>query len=99
MKDKAGGIRILLADASRIATMGITQVLEKEADMEIVGVAADGEAAVAKASELEPDILIIEAELPRLSGIEAAQRIRREVPHVAVVVLTADDQELSLIHI
>lgn len=96
MKDKAAGIRILLADASRIATMGITQVLEKEADMEIVGVATDGEAAVAKASELEPDILIIEAELPKLSGIEAAQRIRREFPHVAVVVLTADDQEQTL---
>jgi len=96
MKDKPSGIRILLADASRIATMGITQVLEKEADMEIVGIATDGDAAVAKASELEPDILIIEAELPRLSGIEAAQRIRREFPHVAVVVLTADDQEQTL---
>lgn len=96
MKDKAAGIRILLADASRIATMGITQVLEKESDMEIVGVATDGEAAVAKATELEPDILIIEAELPKLSGIEAAQRIRREFPHVAVVVLTADDQEQTL---
>ena len=94
--NKAAGIRILLADASRIATMGITQVLEKEADMEIVGIATDGEVAVAKASELEPDVLIIEAELPKLSGIEAAQRIRREVPHVAVVVLTADDQEQTL---
>lgn len=96
MTDRIGGIRILLADASRIATMGITQVLEKEADMEIVGIATDGEAAVAKATELEPDILIIEAELPKLSGIEAAQRIRREFPHVAVVVLTADDQEQTL---
>lgn len=96
MKDKTGGIRILLADASRITTLGITQVLEKETDMEIVGVATDGEDAVAKAAELEPDILIIEAELPRLSGIEAAQRIRRQFPHVAVVVLTADDQEQTL---
>ena len=95
-KDKTGSIRILLADASRITTMGITQVLEKEADMEIVGVAIDGEDAVTRAAELEPDVLIIEAELPRLSGIEAAQRIRREIPHVAVVVLTADDQEQTL---
>lgn len=96
MKDRAGGIRILLADASRIATAGIAQILEKEADMEIVGIATDGEAAIAKAGELEPDILIIEAELPKLSGVEAAQRIRREIPHVAVVVLTADDQEQTL---
>ncbi len=89
-------IRILLADASRLTTLGITQVLEKEADMEIVAVAIDGEDAVAKASELEPDILIIEAELPRLSGIQAAQRIRREQPHIGVLILTGDDQEQTL---
>ena len=96
MKDKAGGMRILLADASRITVLGLTQLLEQEPDMEIVGVASDGEDAIAKATELEPDILIIEAELPLLSGIEAAQRIRRQFPHVAVVVLTADDQEQTL---
>lgn len=62
MKDKSDKtIRILLADASRLTTLGITQVLEHEADMEIVGVATDGEDAVAKAGELEPDILIIES--------------------------------------
>ena len=97
MKDKSDKtIRILLADASRLTTLGITQVLEKESDMEIVAVAIDGEDAVAKAGELEPDILIIEAELPRLSGIQAAQRIRREQPHVGVLILTGDDQEQTL---
>ncbi len=97
MKEKSDKtIRILLADASRLTTLGITQVIEREADMEIVGVAIDGEDAVAKASELEPDILIIEAELPRLSGIQAAQRIRREQPHVGVLILTGDDQEQTL---
>ncbi len=96
MDEKTDGIRILLADASQITTMGITQVIDKEADMEVVGVATHGDDAVAKAAELEPDILVVEAELPRLSGIEAAQRIRREFPHVAVVILTADDQEQTL---
>jgi DNA-binding NarL/FixJ family response regulator len=51
-------IRILLADASRITTMGIRQVIEKESDMEIIGVASDGEEAVAKTNELEPDVLV-----------------------------------------
>lgn len=97
MKEKGDrAIRILLADASRLTTLGITQVLEKEADLEIVGVAVDGEDAVAQAGTVEPDILIIEAELPRLSGIQAAQRIRREQPAVGVVILTADDQEQTL---
>src|SRR5438309_1979295 len=89
-------IRILLADASRITTMGIRQVIEKEADMEIVGVASDGEEAVAKTNELEPDVLIIEVDLPRLGGIKATQRVRRELPAVGVVILTAQDQEQIL---
>ena len=89
-------IRILLADASRITTMGIKQVIEKETDMEIVGVAGDGEEAVAKTSELEPDVLIIEVDLPRLGGIKATQRVRRELPAVGVIILTAQDQEQIL---
>src|ERR1700737_2326577 len=89
-------IRILLADASRLTTMGIRQVIEKESDMEIIGVASDGEEAVAKTIELEPDVLVIEVDLPRLSGIKATQKVRRELPHVAVVILTAIEEEQSL---
>lgn len=89
-------IRVLLADNSRLTTLGITQVIEREPDMEIVGVASDGEDAVAKTTELEPDVLVIEAELPRLSGLKATQRVRRELPHVGVIVLTAEDEEQTL---
>jgi DNA-binding NarL/FixJ family response regulator len=89
-------IRIVLADASRLTTLGITQVLEKEADMEILAVVTDGEEAVAKTIELEPDVLIIEVDLPQLSGIKATQKVRRELPHVAVVILTALEEEQTL---
>ena len=89
-------IRIVLADASRLTTLGITQVLEKESDMEILAVVTDGEDAVAKTIELEPDVLIIEVDLPQLSGIKATQRVRRELPHVAVVILTALEEEQTL---
>ena len=89
-------IRIVLADASRITTIGIVQVLEKEADMEILAVVTDGEEAVAKTIELEPDVLVIEVDLPKLTGIKATQRVRRELPHVAVVILTALEEEQSL---
>src|SRR5205814_289169 len=89
-------IRILLADASRITTMGIRQVIEKEPEMEIGAVASDGEDAVAKTNECEPDVLVIEVDLPRLSGIKATQRVRRELPAVGVVILTAQDQEQIL---
>jgi DNA-binding NarL/FixJ family response regulator len=89
-------IRIVLADASRLTTLGITQVLEKESDMEILAVVTDGEEAVAKTIELEPDVLIIEVDLPQLSGIKATQKVRRELPHVAVVILTALEEEQTL---
>src|SRR5207237_1136959 len=72
------------------------QGMEEERDMEIVGVASDGEEAVAKTNELEPDVLIIEVDLPRLGGIKATQRVRRELPAVGVVILTAQDQEQIL---
>ena len=97
MSDKTErGIRIVLADSSRLTALGISQVLEKEADMEIIATASDGEEAVTKTIELEPDVLLIEADLPRLSGIKATQRVRRELPHVGVVVLTAKDEEQTL---
>src|SRR3982075_4265340 len=89
-------IRILLADASRITTMGIRQVIEKEQDMEIIAVASDGEEAVAKTNELETDVVVIEADVPRLSCIKAAQRVRRELPAFDVIILTAQDQEQIL---
>ncbi len=89
-------IRIVLADASRLTMLGITQVLEREPDMEILAAVVDGEDAVAKTIELEPDVLIIEADLPRLSGIKATQRVRRELPHIAVIVLTALEEEQTL---
>ncbi|MGH2449672.1 MAG: response regulator [Candidatus Limnocylindria bacterium] len=89
-------IRVVLADNSRLTTLGITQVIQREPDMEIVAVASDGEDAIAKTTELEPDVLVIEAELPRLSGLKATQRIRRELPHVGVIVLTAEDEEQTL---
>src|SRR5437773_4151989 len=89
-------IRVLLVDSSRLTAMGIGQVLEKEPEMELVGTASDGEEAVTKTLELEPDVLVIEADLPRLSGIKVTQRVRRELPSVGVVILTAKDEEQTL---
>jgi DNA-binding NarL/FixJ family response regulator len=89
-------IRVLLADPSEFTLLGLRQVLEKEPDIEIVATAADGEEVVARTSELEPDVVVTEIDLPKLSGDKAAQRVRRELPHVAVVILAARDEEQKL---
>lgn len=89
-------IRVLLADPSEFTLLGLRQVLEREPDIEIVATVGDGEAVVARTAELEPDVVVSEIDLPKLSGDKAAQRVRRELPHVAVVLLAARDDEQKL---
>lgn len=93
--DEARRSRVLLADAQKLAVLGMRQVLEAEPDIELVATAADGEEAVRLALELEPDLLIVDAVLPKLSGLKVTQRIKRELPHVGVIVMTdADDEQV-----
>lgn len=89
-------IRILLADPSRLTLIGMKDVLEREPDMQVVATVTDGEEAAARTAELEPDVVVTEIDLPKLSGDKAAQRIRRELPHIAVVIVTAHDEEQKL---
>jgi DNA-binding NarL/FixJ family response regulator len=88
-------VRTLLADAQKLAVLGVRQVLQGEEDLELVATASDGEEAVRLTLELEPDVVILDATLPKLSGLKATQRIKRELPHVGVVVMTdADDEQV-----
>lgn len=95
-REPAAKIRVLLADTSEFTLIGLKQVLGLEADIEIVATCDDGEDLVTRTAELEPDVVVTEIDLPRLSGDKAAQRIRRDEPHVAVVILAARDDEQDL---
>ncbi|MGH2377819.1 MAG: LuxR C-terminal-related transcriptional regulator [Candidatus Limnocylindria bacterium] len=98
MRERTPGskIRVILADTSEFTLIGLKQVLASEPDIEIVATCDDGEDLVARTTELEPDVVVAEIDLPRLSGDKAAQRIRRDQPHVAVVILAARDEEQDL---
>jgi DNA-binding NarL/FixJ family response regulator len=89
-------IRVLLADPSEFTLLGLKQVLEAEPGIEVVAAVGDGEEVIARTSELEPDVVVTEIDLPKISGDKATQRVRRELPHVAVVILTARDEEQRL---
>jgi DNA-binding NarL/FixJ family response regulator len=91
-----GRIRVLLADPSEFTLLGLRQVLEREPGIEVVGTASDGEEVVAKATELEPDVIVMEFDLPKVLGDKAAQRVRRDMPNVAIVIVTARDEEQRL---
>jgi len=86
-------IRVLLADDHTILRDGIRALLEKEADMQVIGEAEDGFAAVKLATQLEPDVVVLDIAMPRLNGLEATRQIRRSLPRTRVLVLTMHDDE------
>jgi len=88
--------RVLLADAQKLAVLGMRQVLQAEEDMELVATASDGEEAVRLTIDQEPDVVIVDAMLPKLSGMKVTKRIKRELPHVGVIVMTDMDDEQVL---
>lgn len=81
-------IRILLADDHELIRTGIRNLIGSNKDFEIVGESADGEDALRKTRELAPDVVIIDISMPKLSGIEAARRIRSDSPAARILVLT-----------
>ncbi|MEJ2710618.1 MAG: response regulator transcription factor [Anaerolineales bacterium] len=86
-------IRILLADDHVMLRQGTVALLEREADIEVVGQADNGRQAVELAHRLRPDIVVMDVRMPELSGVEATRQIRERFPAVQVLVLTAHDDE------
>jgi len=82
-------IRVLLAEDHAVVRKGLERLLDTVEDLEVVGAAADGEEAVALAAELEPDVVLMDLEMPVLDGIEATRIIRSEFPQTVVLVLTS----------
>jgi two-component system, NarL family, response regulator NreC len=83
--------RILLVEDLAIVREGLRTMLEARSDLCIVGEAEDGRQAVEEAARLEPDIVVMDIELPRLSGIEATREIRKVRPETQVVILSVQD--------
>jgi DNA-binding NarL/FixJ family response regulator len=89
-------LRVVIADDHALFRRGLEMVLEKEEDIEVVGEAHDGQQAVDRATELMPDVVLMDVRMPRRSGIEATQQIKELVPHVRILMLTNSDEEADL---
>lgn len=88
-------IRVLIVDDHAILRKGIRALLSTEADMEVVGEAANGREALARATELHPDVILMDLVMPEMDGIEATRRIVAALPGAHILVLTsfaADDK-------
>jgi DNA-binding NarL/FixJ family response regulator len=84
-------IRVLVVDDHEIARRGIRSVLSSDASLDVVWEAADGEEAVKRAAEFHPSIILLDITLPRMSGIQAARRIRMVSPESRIIFLSQHD--------
>ncbi len=89
-------IRILLVDDHILFRRGIVNLLESKKDVEVVGEAGDGEEALKKAQELMPDLILMDIAMPGISGSEATQLIKEEMPYVKIVMLTVSERDSDL---
>jgi two-component system NarL family response regulator len=89
-------IRVLLVDDHALFRRGLLLVLESEDGIEVVGEAEDGEEAIRKAEELAPDVVLMDVRMPRVSGIQATQRLAESLPTTRIIVLTVSDEEDDL---
>ena len=84
-------LRLFLADDHTIVREGLRRLLEAEPDMEVIGEAADGEEAIQRAMELQPDVALMDLSMPRLNGTQATRRMREACPNVHVLALTVHE--------
>ncbi len=88
--------RVLIVDDHALFRVGIANILGREADFEIVGEAEDSRTALDRALETSPDVILMDLSLPSPGGIETTQRIKRELPSTAIVVLAVSEDEDAL---
>jgi DNA-binding NarL/FixJ family response regulator len=90
-------LTVLIADDHPLVREALHRALEGEEDIEVVAEASDGEEAVKFASELKPDVAVMDIVMPKLNGIEATRKIKEMAPDTAILILTAyDDDEYVL---
>lgn len=91
-------IRILVADDHPIVRSGLAGLLDVEDDMTIVGEAGDGAEAVARATALRPDVVLMDLRMPGLDGVGATRKITATLPDTRVLVLTTYDTDDDIVH-
>lgn len=96
MNDQPAGtptFRVLIADDHLIIRQGLRLILETADGMEVCGEAANGAEAVRLASELLPDVVLMDLRMPGMDGLTAIEHLRAEQPHIAVVILTTFNED------
>jgi len=86
-------IRVLVADDHALFRRGVASLLLAERDFQVVGEAVDGQQALEMARDLKPDVILMDVSMPVMDGLAATRRIKAEMPHARIVILTVSDGE------
>jgi len=82
-------IRVIIVDDHPTFAQGLSRLMDEEPDLEPVGIATNGEDAVKMAHDLKPDVVVMDVSMPKLNGIEATKQIKRDLPNIIVLALSA----------
>ena len=93
MSENPNLIRVILADDHAVVRQGIRQFLESAPDIRVVAEAKDGEEAVGLIQQVQPDVAVLDIQMPKLSGIEVARQIRANRWPVGILILTSYDDD------
>ncbi len=89
-------IKVLIADDHALFREGVRAVLANAGDCDVIGEAADGHEAVAKALSLKPDVILMDIHMPAMNGVEAAARILHDLPDTGIIMLTMLEDDSSV---
>jgi len=90
-----GKTYVLVVDDNKAVRQALSVVLNLEKDIQVVGDAKDGEEAVKRASELSPDVIVMDFYMPKMNGLEATKIIKTNNPKIKIIVLSIRDQGAS----
>src|SRR5438128_2789120 len=85
-------IRVLIVDDSATIRRALSMVIESQGDMEVVDTASTGQEAVRRATELQPDITLMDVHMPDMDGIQATWLVSSKVPNGAVIMVTSEER-------
>jgi DNA-binding NarL/FixJ family response regulator len=88
---RSSSLRVLVVDDSAVTLQTISSFLRRQSGVEVVGTAEDGEQAVELARQLQPDVVLMDVQMPGMNGLEATAQILSDFPHIQVVMITVND--------
>ncbi|GIK58799.1 MAG: DNA-binding response regulator [Chloroflexota bacterium] len=91
-------VKLLIVDDHPLFRQGLCDVLETDPQLKIVGEAADGEVAIEKAFEVNPDVILMDINLPTINGLQVTRKIKAQLPHINVIMITGYDDAEQVFH-